>query len=105
VTVDLLNQSVSVATIATALGSAFLAAAAGIVFAAKWVISLVHEEKTERITAVKEIWTAIDTHRQDETDHERELALRLAGLATKEDLKRQTELILAAVTISGRAAR
>ena len=90
--------------VVSAVFGVLVTAAGGVVFAARWVLALVTRERDERTKADDDLWEAIKEHRQEEVEYERRVSDKMDGLATKADLKQQTDLILAAMTIRGRAA-
>ena len=76
----------------TAIGTA-------IIWPARWMVGLIKAEEEARIAAVKELWIAVEDHRKEEVAYERRIEDKLSNIATKDDLARQTDQILAVLHI------
>ena len=94
---DILSSETA-STVAAATG--VLATIIGaILMPIRWVQKSIREERDERIKADDALRTDIERHRRDEIAYQQRTSDRLAEVATKADLSRQTDLILGALKL------
>ena len=94
---DILSSETA-STVAAATG--VLATIAGaILVPIRWVQGAIRAERNERIKADDALRADIEGHRRDEIEYQRRTSDRLAEVATKADLRQQTDLILGALQI------
>ena len=91
-------DSGAVATVAAATG--VLATIAGaVVFPIRWVQGAIKTERDERIKADDALRADIQRHRDEEVTYQQRTSDRLAEVATKADLHKQTDLLLRALEL------
>ena len=102
---DSLGDGANAATIGASVVAVGTAIAGAIFFPARWVLALINTERTERTKEVAALWGAVDDHRKEEAAHRLHMSNTLQKVATRDDLKAQTDLILTALHISGRKVK
>ena len=94
---DILSSETA-STVAAATG--VLATIAGaILFPIRWVQGVIKAERDERIKADDALRADIQRHRDEEVTYQQRTSDRLAEVATKADLHKQTDLLLRALEL------
>ena len=94
---DILSNETA-STVAAATG--VLATIAGaVVFPIRWVQGVIKTERDERIKADDALRADIQRHRDEEITYQQRTSDRLAEVATKADLRQQTDLLLGALQL------